>query len=121
MSVSIAKYLGTALLASCLAVQAPLARAGMVSTEQAAAAQQAQQAQADREKVRAFLDRAEVRDKLQALGVQAAFAKDRVDSMTDEEVTTLAQRIDTLSAGGRLSNYDLIVILLIVLIIAVIV
>jgi hypothetical protein len=121
MTVSVTKYVGTALLASCLVLQAPLARAGMISTEQAAAAQQAQQVQADREKVKTFLDRAEVRDKLQALGVQAAFAKDRVDSMTDEEVTTLAQRIDTLSAGGRLSNYDWILILLVVLVIAIVV
>lgn len=121
MTVSVAKYAGTVLLASCLALQVPLAQGGMISAEQAASTQQAQQAQADREKVKAFLDRATVRDKLQALGVQAAFAKDRVDSMTNEEVTTLAQRIDTLSAGGRLSNYDLVVILLIVLIIAIIV
>ena len=58
------------------------------------------QAAGDRDKVRSFLDRAEVRAQLENLGVDANAARARVDALTDEEVSNLAARIDTLPAGG---------------------
>jgi hypothetical protein len=44
-------------------------------------------------------------------------SKDRVAAMTDQEVHTLAQNIGSLPAGGSLSNNDLTLILLIVLLV----
>lgn len=69
------------------------APAGIVTTNQIYSS-------AERDRVKNFLDRAEVRDKMQALGVDANAARARVDALTDEEVAQLAGRIDQLPAGG---------------------
>jgi hypothetical protein len=83
------------LLIVCTAVMGvPLpASAGIVSTDQVAAA-------AERERVRVFLDRQEVRARLQFLGVDASAAQGRVNALTDQEAKDLAARIDQLPAGG---------------------
>ena len=56
--------------------------------------------QIDRDRLRAFLDRAEVRDQLEALGVDSDIAKARIDSLTNEEVADIVDRLDQLPAGG---------------------
>lgn len=105
------------LMFACLAlVQSSTSQAGMISTQEVVAAQQAE---VDRDKVREFLNRASVQEKMQALGVQATFAEDRVDALTVQEVTLLAQRIDALPAGGALSTTDIMIILLIAILIAI--
>jgi len=83
------------LLIICMAgLGVPLpASAGIVSTDQVAAG-------AERERVRDFLDRQEVRAKLESLGVNADSARARVDALTDQEARDLAARIDQLPAGG---------------------
>lgn len=78
------------------------------------------QLETDKLKIQSFVDRAEVKDKLQALGVAESMSKERVATMTNEEVHALAQKIDTLPAGGRVNDSDLIVILLIVILILII-
>lgn len=85
-----------ALLIACLAgTSLPLnALAGMLSTESALGG--------ERERVAAFVDRDEVRAKLEAYGVSAADVQARVASMTDEEAQLVAARIDELPAGGVL-------------------
>ncbi|HLA32740.1 MAG TPA: PA2779 family protein [Pseudomonas sp.] len=108
---------GMALLIACwAAVLAPTAQAGMISTEEVVATQVVQ---ADRDKVDDFLNRASVQEKMQAMGVQAAFAKDRVNALTTEEAATLAQRIDALPAGGALDTMDIVIILLIAILVAI--
>jgi len=54
----------------------------------------------DRDRLRAFLDRAEVRDQLEALGVDGDIASARINSLTNEEVANLVDRLDQLPAGG---------------------
>lgn len=71
----------------------------------------------DRERVRAFLDREGLEDRLKALGVAPELARKRIDSMTDEEVLVVAGRIDTLPAGGALDRTDWILIFLIVILV----
>jgi hypothetical protein len=85
----------SALMIVCIAgIGVPLpASAAIVSTDQVAAG-------AERERVRGFLDRAEVRERLQSMGVDAEAARARVDALTDDEATDLAARIDQLPAGG---------------------
>ena len=56
--------------------------------------------EADRDRLRAFLDRAEVRTQLEALGVDRDIARARIDSLTNEEVADLVDRLDQLPAGG---------------------
>jgi len=54
----------------------------------------------NRDRLRAFLDRAEVRAQLEALGVDQDIAKARIDSLTNEEVAQIVDRLDQLPAGG---------------------
>ena len=101
------------------ALQSAHVQAGMLGPEAAMPAPAASQADLDRAKVQQFLDRATVTEKLKAMGVDALNARSRVDSLTDEEVHALAQRIDAMPAGGALSQNDLILILLVALIVIV--
>src|SRR5689334_15681180 len=86
--------------AAALALQAPLAHAGMLPAEAAAPSASEQ----DRAKVRDFLERGAVQDRLQEQGVAATDARARVDAMSEQEVHALAGRIDSLPAGGALSD-----------------
>ena len=85
-----------------------LATAGMIGTDQVASVA----SQADRNTVLQFLDRAEVTSQLQSLGVDAATVKDRVAVMTDQEVQSLAGKIQSMPAGA--DSTGLILLLLVV-------
>ena len=91
------------------------ANAGVIATEDAAAGAQAQ---SERERIKALVARPEVAKQLQALGVSPENAKSRVDAMTDAEVRTLAGRIDALPAAGAFSDWQWVMILIGVVIIA---
>ena len=104
-------------LGATLCLQTSAVMAGVVPTDEIAAPNQTEMEKA---KVQAFMDRAEVKDRLQALGVKEPAAQDRVAAMTDQEVHAMAQKIDTMPAGGYLGDSDLVLILLIVLLILVI-
>lgn len=82
------------LILCTLFIGVPLpASADIVSTDQIAAS-------AERERVRGFLDRADVQARMQSLGVDPAVARTRVDALTDDEASQLATRIDQLPAGA---------------------
>lgn len=83
-------------LVSLLLPVAP-ANAALVGTEQLV---NAAQVETNRERVRVFLQREDVRDMLQQRGVDANVALSRVDAMTDSEVQTVASQLDQLPAGG---------------------
>jgi hypothetical protein len=106
------------MLAVALTIQPPPAHAGMVSTEDIAAQRHAD---ADRAKVRDFLERASVVEKMQAMGVDGVAAKDRVGALSQEEAHALAQRIDTLPAGGLFGISDLLIIILLVVLIVILI
>lgn len=108
--------------AAAMIAQAPLVQAEMIGPEAALQGQSpVSPAEQDRAKVQGFLDRANVQQRLQAMGVSGVFAKDRIAALSEEEVHALAQRIDTLPAGGALSTTDLLLIALIVLLVAIVV
>ena len=91
---SLNRWISRLLIVCTAAIGVPLpASAGIVSTDQVTSL-------AERERVRGFLDRQEVRAKLQSLGVDADAARGRVDALTDHEANNLAARIDELPAGG---------------------
>ena len=75
---------------------------------------------ARRAEISAFLAREDVRERLAALGVAAAEAESRVDSLSDAEVLQLAQDIENLPAGQD-QGYTLVVILLLVIILVLLV
>lgn len=72
------------------------AQAGMVTTDQVLDAAQLEQT---REDVIAFLARDDVRQQLEALGVDPEEASARAANMTDAEVTQLAGQLEQLPAG----------------------
>jgi len=104
-----------AIFASAMLAQTSIVRAEMISADRLSVQSQAEQ---DRAKVQSFVDRANVKERLQAMGVSGLLAKDRVAALTEEEVHALAQRIDAMPAGGALSNSDLILVLLIAILVA---
>ena len=113
MNVKLYQWTGGLLLAA-MCLQASPAMAEMVTADNIAAQNQTTM---ERARIQSFLDRADVKDRLQALGADKSQIKDRVAAMTDQEVHALARNIDSLPAGGRLSNNDLTLILLIVLLV----
>jgi hypothetical protein len=106
-----------ALLAALLLLPPITAQASMIGTQEVLAEQTAQ---ADRDKVSEFLNRADVEQSLQAMDVPAALARSRVDALTPAEIATLAQRIDALPAAGALSGTDFVIILLVALLVVLI-
>src|SRR5438093_7980820 len=51
-----------------------------------------------------YLRRAEVASQLHSLGVERAFAEQRVAAMSDEEIDTLIGKLGSLPAGGQMSG-----------------
>ncbi|MCP1337131.1 PA2779 family protein [Futiania mangrovi] len=84
-----------------LVVLGPLtaAQAAMVSTEALIAGPQAAQ---DRERVLALLERQEVRAELVTLGVDPGVALERVQALSDAEISQIAGRLDEMEAGQGL-------------------
>lgn len=91
----------------------PQVQAGMIATEAAA--------QGERDRLNAMLERPDVAQQLEKMGIPAAEAKERVAVMTDAEVASVAGRIDSAIAAGAMSNTDLIIVLLLVLLILVVI
>jgi hypothetical protein len=74
--------------------------AGLVSTEQVAASEGVKSATAQREHVNATLARADVAAALAERGVSVDQARARVAALTDDEVATVSNTIDTAPAGA---------------------
>lgn len=82
-------------------------QASMISTDQV---NTAATVQLDRNLVSSYLSRAETVNEFQILGLNAQDARDRVEAMTDDEVSTLAGKISAVPAGGD----GLVVLILVV-------
>lgn len=72
-------------------------QAGMIGTDKIASVASAQ---TDRASVLNLMSRADVSSQLQSLGIDPKGAADRVAAMTDEEVRTLAGKLNSLPAGA---------------------
>lgn len=101
---------------AAMLILAPVARAEIVETQALATPTEAEQ---DRAKVQSFVERATVKEKLEAMGVGGLLAKDRVAALSEQEVHALAERIDAMPAGGSLSQMDLVIILLVGILVAI--
>jgi hypothetical protein len=106
-----------ALVSAALLIQAPLAGAAIVETDAMTAQSQIEQ---DRATVQGFVERADVKAKLQAMGVAGLMAKERVGAMSEQEIHALAEKIDTMPAGAQLATMDWVLIVLVALLIVVI-
>lgn len=88
-------------LTAMVAAGFPLtARAGMITTQTAIDAQGSPERLANLDRVRTSLARADVRERLQALGVDPADATARAAALPDAELARLADNMDKLPAGG---------------------
>jgi len=72
--------------------------AEMIPTESA----NQSQVETDRQRILDLLDRQEVIDELEKYGINKVEATARINSLTDEEVTEIAGRLDELPEGGFL-------------------
>jgi hypothetical protein len=106
----------TITVAASMLTLSPVARAEIVQTQELATQNQTEQ---DRATVQSFVERATVKEKLEAMGVAGLLAKDRVAALSEQEVHALAERIDAMPAGGTLSQMDMVIILLIAILVAV--
>jgi hypothetical protein len=104
-----AKTICRLLIAMLIWTPYQIATAGMIGTDQVVAST----SQADRTTVLNFLNRSDVANKLQSLGIDPTTAKDRVGAMTDQEVQSLAGRINSLPAGGTSTGAALLLIIII--------
>jgi hypothetical protein len=94
LSKPIALALAAALFVTSLPIGA--ARAGMVTTDQLV---EQRAAAGDRERLAAILLRDDVRQQMEALGVNRDEAIARLASLSDQEVQQIAGRIDEMPAG----------------------
>ncbi len=115
------RILGVAVLSATLGLQPPAAHAGIVTTGELTAQHVAD---VERAKIQSFLERDNVRHRIQAMGIDGLLARDRVAALSDTEVHDLAARIDSLPTGGNFANFtndQLIIVLLIAILVAVVV
>ena len=92
------------------------AHAGMVSTEDVMASEQAATA---RQQIKALAQRPELAKQLKAFGASPDQVEARVNAMTDAEVLALADKLGDLPAGGQVSDNTLILILLVIILVLV--
>jgi hypothetical protein len=96
------------LVVSLLALSFQTAHAGLIGADQATTGSTS----AERTLLLGTLDRSDVIQQLQSFGVDPLAARERVQSMTDQEVHAMAQDIQSAPAGG-LSTGGVVVIILI--------
>jgi hypothetical protein len=101
------------LIASVMVLSVQTARAGMIGADQVSLAAGAQ---SERNTVLNALNRSAVTSELQALGVDPQSVRDRVAAMSDEELRSLAGKMNSLPAGGE----GLLVVVLLVLLVLII-
>ena len=89
-------FVPIALVMFVISMPLGVAQAALVSTEEVLAAGEGA---ADRARVLAFLDRAEVREQIAALGVDPNEAAARVAALSDAQVREIAGQLDQLPAG----------------------
>ena len=97
------------LVVSLLALSFQTAHAGLISADQAAPAP----VSAERALVLGTLDRSEVIQQMQSLGVDPLAARERVQSMSEQEVHALAQDIRSAPAAGN-SGWGVAVVVILI-------
>lgn len=97
MNLKVLKTTSAVLLVSMGMVSLP-AQAAMISTEEAV--QMAMPAGNERAAVNALMARADVQAELARFGVDPALAAERVAALSDAEIASLHQRVQSETAGG---------------------
>jgi hypothetical protein len=106
------RYISLLLVAAMVGGQALPLQAAMIGTDTLL---QQQQSQYDREQLVQMLNRDEVQQQLQAMGVSLDAATQRVAQLTDSEVQQLNNHLTELPAGGDILGLAVLVFLVFVL------
>jgi hypothetical protein len=109
MDTAWAKTLCRLLFALMIWTPYQFATAGMIGTDKVVTSA----AQADRTTVLNFMTRGDVQKQLQAMGVDPSTAQDRVAAMSDDEVRSLAGRINSMPAGAMSDGAAILLIIVI--------
>lgn len=73
--------------------------------------------EAPKANIDSFLARSDVQQKLAALGVDEATIKDRMASLTNDEIAQISQKIDEMPAGGDAGIIGVLVFIFVLLLI----
>ncbi len=104
------RTIACALIVSLIGLGMPSSSmAGIVATDEARSGLK-------RDQVTGFLERSEVRARMQALGVDPDAARARVAALSDDEVASLADQLDQLPAGGSDALTAVVVVFLVLII-----
>ena len=104
------RTIACALIVSIIGLGMPSSSmAGLVATDEA-------RGSLKRDQVTSFLERSEVRDRMQALGVDPEAARTRVAALSDDEVAALSDQLDQRPAGGSDVLTAVVVVFLILVI-----
>jgi hypothetical protein len=109
MDTAWAKTLCRLLVALMIWTPYQFATAGMIGTDKVVTSS----AQADRTTVLNFMTRGDVTKQLQAMGVDPSKAQERVAAMSDDEVRSLAGRINSMPAGAMSDGAAILLIIVI--------
>lgn len=86
------------LIASMTLLSLQSAHAGMIGTNQVVSVGNGQ---GDRDALLGIMSRSEVSSQFQSMGLDPQAARERVAAMTDEEIRSIADKLDTLPAGAN--------------------
>jgi hypothetical protein len=103
------KKLLTSLMLS-FALIAPYAHAALIPAQDAS----------ERERVKELVARPELAQQLKQMGIAPEEIQGRIDAMTDEEVRSLAGRLNAVPAGGDLTNQEWLLIIIVILLVIII-
>ncbi len=118
----LSSQLVAALLSAGMLALPPVARADLIGTQQIArqaSGHGATDIAHDRTVVEQFLARADVRHRMEQMGVSAQLTRQRVAALSDSEVASLASRIQTMPAAGTLGFQETVIILLVAILVVV--
>ncbi len=92
------------------------AQAAMVTTDQVVAQSEVA---SDRERVMRFMAREDVRQQLQALGIDPDEAAQRTSALSDDEIQQIADKMDELPAGQSAIGILVVIILVLFLVLVI--
>ena len=87
----------------------PQAHAGMIGTEGS-----------ERERVKEMVARPDLAQELRKMGIVPEEIQGRIDAMTDEEVRSLAGRLNAVPAGGEITTQEWLLIIIVILLVIII-
>jgi len=97
-------------LTLALVLIAPQVQADMIETPSAS----------ERERVKELVARPELAQELKKMGIAPEEIQGRIDAMTDEEVRSLAGRLNAVPAGGDVTTQEWLLIIIVILLVIII-